>query len=230
MFEKIIFSNSTEKAEKEENKLLKIIKDSTKITAILMAFSLPAQEVTGQNSGNKENIEYSIEMNKEIIKNIRTKLLEIKKDVQHTLGGVNVLEHQIDGNTILMPKDNDRYTVVMSNDGKISFIDKDSDGKVDGVVLNGEGGESDRTILHNFRYLNTGVEGLIEEADIIKGTELEKDVRVIRFDQKKELTHFADLKEAKGGTISWDDSVKLFEDGQSLYSKKIQEISKGLEK
>jgi len=238
MFEKMDFKKTTENnvgnienTKNVENNTMGKFEKYTVMLA-LFATSLLALESTAANTGdidNKEKKEYSIEGNKQIIQEIKDKLNVINKEIRQTINDASVLSHKSEQNTLITTKDN-KYTVVMDNRGKMAFLDEDSDGQLDAMVLNGGKDGTERNLVMNIHYLAKEVEYLMKEADIIKGTPMGRDIKVLRFNVGKKETTCVDLLEAKSGTISWEESVKLFEDGQKLYSEKLQEIVKSVEK
>lgn len=222
MFEKINFFKN-----KEDN-ILEKVKDSAKIIALLTAFSLPVVEVSGQENNIKEGESYSIEINKEILKKIKARLIEINKDAKEMLNNTEIFSKEDASHKIVMSKNNDGFLVLSDKDGKLTIFDKNSDGEADQVIMRNSVNDEGQSMLEDIMILESTTEELLEQASVVDNTVMEMNEKVIRFNKSKEETTCLDLKEGKGGTISWEESKNLYEGAQKMYSKKLQEISKNL--
>lgn len=222
MFEKINFFKN------KENKMLEKIKDSAKIVALLSAFSLPTTEIVAQENISKEGEIYSVEINKETLKKIKEKLIEINKEAKEVLNNNEVVSNENLDYKIIMSKNNDKFSLIFDRDGKLTIFDKNSDGEIDQVIMKETGGIDEESVLKNILILESSSEELLEQAAIVDNTAMEMNEKVIRFNKGKGETTCLDLKEGKGGTISWEESKNLYESAQKIYFNKLQEISKNL--
>lgn len=222
MFEKINFFKN------KENKMLEKIKDSAKIVALLSVFSLPTTEIVAQENISKEGEIYSVEINKETLKKIKEKLIEINKEAKEVLNNNEVVSNENLDYKIIMSKDNDKFSLIFDRDGKLTIFDKNSDGEIDQVIMKETGGIDEESVLKNILILESSSEELLEQAAIVDNTAMEMNEKVIRFNKEKGETTCLDLKEGKGGTISWEESKNLYESAQKIYFNKLQEISKNL--
>lgn len=222
MFEKINFFKN------KENKMLEKIKDSAKIVALLSVFSLPTTEIVAQENISKEGEIYSVEINKETLKKIKEKLIEINKEAKEVLNNNEVVSNENLDYKIIMSKDNDKFSLIFDRDGKLTIFDKNSDGEIDQVIMKETGGIDEESVLKNILILESSSEELLEQSAIVDNTAMEMNEKVIRFNKEKGETACLDLKEGKGGTISWEESKNLYESAQKIYFNKLQEISKNL--
>ena len=222
MFEKINFFKN------KENKMLEKIKDSAKIVALLSVFSFPTTEIVAQENISKEGEIYSVEINKETLKKIKEKLIEINKEAKEVLNNNEVVSNENLDYKIIMSKDNDKFSLIFDRDGKLTIFDKNSDGEIDQVIMKETGGIDEESVLKNILILESSSEELLEQAAIVDNTAMEMNEKVIRFNKEKGETTCLDLKEGKGGTISWEESKNLYESAQKIYFNKLQEISKNL--
>ena len=217
------FNNENKINENQKRSFFEVVKDSAKIASLLMMFSLPVNEIMSKevSAGEKE---VSIELNKEAIQKIRSKLIEINKDQVKRIGDTEILEHSFAGQNIIMPKHDSKYTLIISNDGKLTLYDKNSDGEVDEVLMNEQ--EEKRTLVDNITALNEDMPSLLNKAEFLKGSPMEMNIRIVRFNKENKEAQFLDTKKIEGGTMGWDEATKIYEDAQNLYSSKLQEISK----
>lgn len=209
-------------------KTIEKVKDSAKILALLAAFTLPGMETSAQGSGDKEKepfkIENNIDKNKETIKIIRAILIDANKGSKEMLGDYEIISGSMASYDVVMSKEVDGLTILMTSDHKFIIIDKNSDGLADEVIMNDSDKKEDGSLVKIMTLLSSKSEELIDQSSFLKGTPMEMNYKVVRFNKEIEETTFLDLKEGKGLTADWSEAEKIYKDSQEKYTSILEKV------
>lgn len=209
-------------------KTIEKVKDSAKILALIAAFTLPAMETSAQSSDGKEKepfkIENNIYKNKETIKTTRAILIDANKGSKKMLGDYEVISGNMASYDVVMSKEVDGLTILMTSDHKFIVIDKNSDGLADEVIMNSSDKKEDGSIVKIMTLLASNSEELIDQSSFLKDTPMEMNYKIVRFNKETEKTTFLNLKEGKGLTADWGEAKKIYEDSQERYTSILEKI------